>query len=260
MMDSRNTLRLYEDLSWIFPIFTPIEHYLQETEEFSRLIQQQAHRPVETLLHLGCGAGHNDFTFKRFFRVTGIDSSRAMIELARKLNPEVDYGIGDLRTVKLDRRFDAVTAIDSLDYLLTPDDWQAACATAFHHLNPGGVFFFLVEATREDFEQNRCSVWRSVRGEVEIVTLENCYDPDPEDTTYETTFVHLIRRAGKLDVQTDIHTCGLFPARFIEDKLREAGLDARRLEYRPPPSAVQAYSSGPCGKECYVLLLGLKPI
>ena len=70
---------------------------------------------VETLLHLGCGGGHNDYTFKKHFKVTGVDISENMLKLARKLNSEVTYYYGDMRDIKLTGCFDAVTILDSIN-------------------------------------------------------------------------------------------------------------------------------------------------
>ena len=36
---------------------------------------------------------------------------------------------------------------------------------------------------------------------MEITFIENNYDPNPEDDTYETTFIFLIREKGKLRIE-----------------------------------------------------------
>ncbi|GAK57949.1 methyltransferase type 11 [Candidatus Vecturithrix granuli] len=83
--------RLYHDLAWIWPIMSPPEEYVQETEWISRIIRQYAEIGVKTILHLGCGGGHIDLTLKKHFQVTGVDLSDEMLALARVLNPEVTY-------------------------------------------------------------------------------------------------------------------------------------------------------------------------
>ncbi|MFC1935811.1 class I SAM-dependent methyltransferase [Chloroflexota bacterium] len=83
------------------------------------------------MLHLGCEDGHSDFTLKNHFSITGIDVSLAMLELARQLNPEVDYCLDDMRTVNLDKTFDSVIIGDSISYMLTRDNLSAVFRTAF---------------------------------------------------------------------------------------------------------------------------------
>lgn len=66
-----NQRRLYSDLAWVFPIISPPEDYIEETEQFRKIIQEHSLIEARTLLNLGCGAGHNDYTLKKHFEVTG---------------------------------------------------------------------------------------------------------------------------------------------------------------------------------------------
>jgi SAM-dependent methyltransferase len=250
--------RLYRDLAWVFPIVTPLEDYLEETELFVQTIREHARTPVETLLHLGSGGGHNDFVFKRHFRVTGLDASDSMLELARALNPEVSYLRGDIRTTSLGRTFDVIAAVDSLQYLTTPEDWRAVCRNAFAHLNPGGVFLFLLEQTTECFRHDTTTVSAHHRGGVHVTFIENLYDPDPGKRSYEATFVYLIRRDGRQEVHTDVHQCGVFAVADVETFVRDAGFDLVRLTYSPPDSAIE--HSGLTGQERFPMFLCLKPL
>ena len=126
--------------------------------------------------------------------------------------------------------FDAVIIADSIDYMLTEGDLRAAFFTAFAHLKSGGVFCTYAEVTRERFQQNwtKCSTY--ARGDIDIAFLHNNYDPDPTDTTYESTFVWLIRRAGKLEIETDHHLGGIFPLQSWLDLLREVGFEVTLIE------------------------------
>jgi len=230
-MSREDQRRLYDDLAWTWPIISDKEHYVHEAETFVTVLRAYAHREVKTLLHLGCGGGHLDYTLKAHLAVTGVDTSEAMLSLARRLNPEVAYLAGDMRTVHLGLAFDAVMVADSIDYMLTEDDLRAVFATAFAHLKPGGAFCTYAEEIAGCFQQNRtrCSV-RS-QGDAEIVFVENAYDPDPADTTYENVFVYLIRHGGRLEVETDRHLGGLFPMATWLRLLGEAGFQVAQLAF-----------------------------
>jgi len=230
-MSLQDQRRLYDDLAWTWPIISAKEHYVHEAETFVAALRAHARREVKTLLHLGCGGGHLDYTLKAHLAVTGVDLSEAMLSLARQLNPEATYLAGDVRTVRLGRTFDAVMVADSIDYMLTEEDLRAAFATAFAHLKPGGAFCTYAEETADSFQQNRtrCSI-RSY-GDVEIVFVENAYDPNPADTTYENVFVYLIRRGGRLQIETDRHLGGLFPVATWVRLLGEAGFQVTQLAF-----------------------------
>lgn len=245
---SNNQWRLYGDLAWTWPIISPPQHYIEETEEFCRVIREHSQIEVRTLLDLGCGGGHNDGTLKKHFEVTGIDVSAAMLALARRLNPEVAYSLGDMRTIRLGKTFDAVTIFDSISYMLTVADLRAAFVTAFEHLKPGGVLLTYVEEIPERFQQNRTRCATHAQGDIEITFIENCYDPDPTDTTYETTFVYLIRRGGGLEIETDRHRCGIFKLETWHSLLSEVGFEARQMDFREPGK----------DREDFPLLLGIK--
>ena len=210
---------------------SPPEDYVPEGEYFAGLIRESSNFEVKTLLHLGRGGGHNDFTLKRHFEMTGVDISDAMLGLARKLNPEVTYLPGDMRSARLESIFDAVAILDSIYYMLSEDDLRRAFQTAFHHLRPGGVFLTTVEQTPGSFRQNLTRQWTNRRDDTEITFVENSYDPDPEDSTYESTFVFLIRQSGKLDIEIDRHLGGIFSMDTWHEILRDVGFAVRQTVY-----------------------------
>ena len=166
-----------------------------------------------------CGGGHNDSTFKKYFAVTGVDISENMLKLAGKLNPDVTYLYGDMHSIRMRERFDAVTILDSINYMKTVKDLRSKFITAYEHLKRGGVCLTLVEKIAGDFKQNITECSTFYQGDMEIVFIENYYDPDPTDTNYELTLLYLIRCKGKLEIQTDHHICGIFKLKTWIGKL-----------------------------------------
>jgi SAM-dependent methyltransferase len=102
------------------------------------------------LLELGCGTGRVLAPCAAAgvaVGTAGVDVSPAMLSRARGrlaasgLADRVRLQLGDMRTVRLDRRFPLVTIpFRSLFHLPGDDDWQAALATVRAHLEPGGRF------------------------------------------------------------------------------------------------------------------------
>ncbi len=229
MIYSKDERRLYKDLTWLWPVISPPEDYIEEAREYVRAIRQYARIEVKTMLDLGCGGGHNDHTLQEHYQVTGVDLSESMLTLARKLNPQVTYLVGDMRNVQLGSTFDAVLIADSIDYMLTEDDLRAAFATAYRHLNPGGVFCTVIEETPEHFKQNATTTKLRTRGVLEVTLIENYYDPDPTDTTYEMTFIYLIRKAGQLTTEIDHHLGGIFPLETWNRLMEEVGFEVKQV-------------------------------
>lgn len=219
--------RLYGELAWLWPLTNTMADYAKQSEAFWEIIEENSRIEVETLLDLGCGGGLNDCALKKYAAVTGIDSSPAMLEIARKINPEVDYRVGDMRSVRLEELFDGVVIFDSLVYMLSEADLQAAFATVFAHLKPEGIFLTYMEYSPELFQQNRvqCSVHN--HDDLKIVEVWNEYDPDKTDHTFESVAVFLIRRSGELQIETDRHLCGIFEIETWERLLKETGFQVK---------------------------------
>jgi len=215
--------RLYGELSWLWPIISAPSNYLAETASIAEAIRGFATNETATLFNLGCGGGHHDSGLKRYFEVVGVDLSEVMLSLARKLNPEVEYEAGDMRAIRLNRVFDVVTMFDAVNHMTSEEDLFACFQTGAAHLRQGGVLVTIPEVTAESGIQNQtfCSTHR--HEDLEVTFAENHYDPDPEDTTFELTLVFLIRQGHELSIETDRHTCGVFPRATWWRLLQEAG-------------------------------------
>ncbi len=245
----------YTALAWVEPIVETPESLVQEIELYCRYIKDQARIEVKSLLHLGCGTGLNDFTFKKHFLVTGLDISPEMLELAQQLNPEATYTRGDMRDVHLGRHFDAVAIPDSISYLTTEEDVARALETAGNHLRPGGVLLLVVHI-KEEFRENNF-VYQGRAGDWHVTQFENNYFPDASGTTYEATFVYLLRHRGRLrQVRSDTHIMGLFSLDTWMKLLGQAGLELR--QFPMPDYYGPVMGSG----GCYPLrvFLGIKPL
>ena len=76
-----------------------------------------------SILDLGCGAGSPSpvISIRQGRTVTGVDSSPPLIDLCRKRFPDQEWIDADMRTLDLNRPFDAILAWDSF-FHLTPED------------------------------------------------------------------------------------------------------------------------------------------
>jgi SAM-dependent methyltransferase len=216
----------YGELAWTESIVASPADYADETAFYVNLIKANAQIETKTLLHLGCGAGGHDHIFKKHFKVTGVDISEKMLEIAGKINPEVTYVNGDMRSVDLNERFDVVAIPDSIDYMTTLPELRKAIAAASKHMMPGGVLL-IVAKTREEFRENNFC-YTGVKDDVEITIFENNYIPEKDPATYEATLVYLIRRKGELSVHTDTHRLGLFSQTDWLTLLYDAGLKVKQ--------------------------------
>lgn len=100
--------------------------------------------PTGELCDLGCGAGEpvSAYFADRGWRVTGVDFSAGMLELADEIVPSMTTVLGDIREVTFEAQsFDAVTAIYSL-FHVPWHDHPAVFANVWRWLRPGGRMLF----------------------------------------------------------------------------------------------------------------------
>ena len=217
----------YNDLAWTEDWLADPAEYEKEAAVYVELLQQSAAEPPRTLLHLGSGAGGHDRVFKRHFAVTGVDISLGMLDIARATHPDVEYLEGDMRTLELNRKFDAVAIPDSIDYMASLDDLQQAIQTAVGHLKHGGILL-VVGKTAETFKNNNF-VYTGEKNGVHVTLFENNFINPFRPNTYEATLVYLIRHQGELTVHTDHHVLGLFPQAEWDKVFNDAGLAIRKI-------------------------------
>ena len=216
-------MRIYGDLAPWFHLLTAPSDYAAEAERYRSLIQGEV-PDARTLLELGSGGGNNASHLKAHFTCTLSDLSPQMLTLSRELNPECDHVLGDMRTLRLGRTYDAVFAHDAVMYLTTEDDLLACMETAFAHTKPGGVALFVPDYTRETFRPGTSHGGHDGPDGRSLRYLEWSTDPVPGDSTYEVDYAVVLREPGQeTRLVHDHHVEGLFPEHTWLHLLEHAG-------------------------------------
>ena len=94
-------------------------------------------QPTQTLMELGSGGGNNASHLKAYFQMTLVDCSPEMLAVSKRLNPGCEHIVGDMRTVRLGRVFDAVFIHDAVMYMRTEKDLRQAMETSYIHCQEG---------------------------------------------------------------------------------------------------------------------------
>ena len=218
--------RLYSDLAAWWPLLSAPEDYAEEAEVYRRTLVGSSQIPVRDVLELGSGGGNNASHLKAHFSMTLVDHSPAMLEVSRRLNPEATHLEGDMRSVELNRRFDAVFVHDAITYITSEADLSAVVTTARAHCRPGGVALFVPDFVTETFRPGTDHGGHDGKGRA-MRYLEWRWDPDPSDTTYLADMVYMLRQDHEVSVVIDRHVLGLFPTRIWLSSLECAGFRTR---------------------------------
>ena len=223
---SEDLPKLYTELSGWWQLISPTEDYADEAAFFAELFRAEG---VRTVLVLGSGGGNVAWFLKRDFELTLTDLSGAMLAESKKQNPELEHIEGDMRTLRLGRKFDGVLIHDAIVYMTSEEDLRAAFVTAFEHCDPGGVAVIVPDWVAETFRP-RTSAEGTDEGERGVRYIEWIWDADPNDTRVNNEFILVLKENGELRTVVDRQVEGLFPRATWMRLLEEVGFAAEAVE------------------------------
>ncbi len=104
-----------------------------------RMFQQFLGRSPASVLDIGCGTGRDLAGLSPECPVcVGVDALPEMIACARSARPQIELHVGDMRTVRLGRSFDAIMCMGSaFMYALTNSDVDQTLDTFVAHAHAG---------------------------------------------------------------------------------------------------------------------------
>ncbi|QFZ92716.2 class I SAM-dependent methyltransferase [Synechococcus elongatus] len=149
-MDPLKTAKGYDQLAkhWASDSF-PKTNGIAQHQRAIAFLKERHHA-----LDVGCGSSGRliDFLLSYGFAVEGVDISQRMIELAKAKHPNVLFHHADICTWTLPRKYDFITAWDSIWH--TPLSQQEYVITKLvQGLEPGGIFIFTTGGLDEQGEQ-----------------------------------------------------------------------------------------------------------
>ena len=165
----------YHALAASYDRLTNDVDYEQTVEFYKQILDREGCQP-RTAVDLACGTGSVALLLAQDgLEVTGVDLSEEMLTVAcQKAQEQAQRPVfvcQPLQELRLPRGVDlAVCALDSLDYILDPEDCRKAIARVYKVLNPGGIFIFDVNTPEKlramdgqvflDEDEDVFCVWR----------------------------------------------------------------------------------------------------
>ena len=140
-------MNAYHTLAASYDRLTGDVDYAGVVDFYQQILEKEDCHPT-TAVDLACGTGSVTLLLAKMgLQVTGVDLSEDMLTVACQKAQEQGvtpiFVCQALQELRLARGVDlAVCALDSLDYILDPEDCKTAIARVFRALNPGGIFIF----------------------------------------------------------------------------------------------------------------------
>lgn len=225
---------LYAQFTDWYLLLTAPQDYEEEAAFYLRALTDALGSTPVSLFELGAGSGNNACHYKRAIPdVTLSDLSAAMLALSETQNPECQHVVGDMRTLRVGREFDAVFVHDAVSYLTTAADLRQALETAFVHCRPGGVALFAPDAIRENFQADTDHGGHDGADGRALRYLEWTSDPDPSDSTYLRDYTYVMHEPGRPGrVAYEQHVQGLFSEADWLRLLAEVGFTAVAVPFQ----------------------------
>ena len=129
-------------------IYANIVDYDSQTDYLEKIFSKHHRGRVKAILDIACGTGNYTLIFaKRGYSATGIDSSDAMIRIARQKGrtrkSKSQFFKMDMRNIRMKDKFDVATVLfGGFGYLLKVDDVKRFFASVRSALRPNGLLIF----------------------------------------------------------------------------------------------------------------------
>jgi ubiquinone/menaquinone biosynthesis C-methylase UbiE len=233
---------MYRDSARYYDAIYSFKDYAAEAAFVTARIRER--KPdAATLLDVACGTGAHLVHLARSFRIAGVDLSKEQLAVARTRLPDAELHQGDMLTLDLGERFDAVTCMfSSIGYAgSTTDRLDQAVARMAAHLNPGGVLVVEPWLQPDLFEDGHLSTLFVDEPDIAIARMSIAHK-DGRRSWFDME--HLVGTTDGIEHFTEHHELGLFTVEEHTATFERAGL---RVEHDP---------DGPIGRGLYVGVAG----
>ncbi len=174
------------------------------------------------LLDVGCGTGKSFLAMvERGWDVVGCDISPAMLEIAREKAGDVPLHVADVRELPVFGEFDLVWALnDTLNYVMSEEELEAALGRMRANLGPGGVLLFDLNTLRSMREMFTAEEVREIGGRAMHWSGTATAD-DVQPGTINSARFEVNDESGTSHEHSQRH----FPEASVLAALERAGLD-----------------------------------
>jgi SAM-dependent methyltransferase len=140
-MHEETTNYLYRNPELYDQVFSTAPTAVTLTAMVTGLLERHGAVPPSSVLDIGCGTS---FKLARLaalgYACTGVDYLPGMVDYSRKKYPDIDFAVGDIRSLRYGRTFDIVTCLGwVIENVHSDHDIAQAMETLAVHSTPGSL-------------------------------------------------------------------------------------------------------------------------
>jgi ubiquinone/menaquinone biosynthesis C-methylase UbiE len=179
--------------------------------------------PSARILDVACGTGEHARLLhdEHGYQVDGIDLEPSFIDIARRKNPTGIFEVGDMATLNLNRRYDALLCLgSSIGYMAELGPVTRTLRRLREHVETHGVVVVEPWLTPSVWKAGTIS---SLRAESEGVSVARMSRSGVEGRISTLEFHYLIGTPDGIDHRVEHHRLGLFSREEMEEAFADAG-------------------------------------
>lgn len=225
----------YMEFASLYDMLTGDVEYEKRADYIEQLFKKFISKKPELIADIGCGTGTVcDILQKRGYDMIGIDSSEAMLNIAREKNDNILYLLQNMTSFELYGTVDVILSmLDTVNYLTEDGELYDFLLLAKNYLNPSGLLIFdinspykfknifsdniynfenenLFYSWENDFDGNICEFYLNffVKGDNDKYTriteqhFERCYEVDEIKNIVEKAGLTILGIFGDLSHNT----------------------------------------------------------
>lgn len=148
--------KIYNELALYYDLVYEGKDYKTESEKVHAIIQKYKLSKGKDLLDVACGTGNHIKYLKYWYKITGLDISRGMLQIAKKKYPKLKFYHSDMSTFKLKKRFDIITCLFSaIAHVQDYPTLKKTIKNMSEHLIEGGIIIIEPFVKKSELHVNR---------------------------------------------------------------------------------------------------------
>ncbi len=219
----------YKEFAKYYDLLYSDLEYEKSSKRIIKLFSEYNKSKGNKLLDVACGTGTHISYLKSEFNCTGIDLSEPMLKQARKKSLDCEFKVGDMKSFKLNKKFDVVTCLfNSINNLGAGKELETTINNFYNHLKKGGLLITEFFHEKEDFV-NKFNHLRTYNGE--NIKIARIGEFKSKNDFILANIHYLISEKGKKIKKTeDVHKLMIFPKEQILSTMKEAGFQTKYLK------------------------------
>lgn len=212
-----DTISQYYDLMYVIS-----DDYKQDVDKIKDVFQKYNKSGGNQLLDIACGTGGHTAFLQNTFDVTGIDLSRAMLEVAKRKLSHISFIEADMFDFTLPIQFDLIVNLyGSVGYAKNYEQFLQGLKCVKTHLKKGGIFILTPWKTTETFKTGLYTD-NKTDGEIHYCRMKSVNISD--DGKINVNMHHLIGRNNHINHYYNTMCLSLFSEHQYRSGIEHAGL------------------------------------